>query len=59
MHLPFVNLGAKSQPNSFDGHRFETICLQHTSARLILFLLRILFRTVQYDFGPKEGSLNF
>ena len=27
MHLPFVNLGAKSQPNSFDVHRFETLCL--------------------------------
>ena len=32
MHLLFVNLGAKSQPNSFDGHRFETLCLQHTLA---------------------------
>ena len=39
MHLPFVNLGAKSQPNSFDGHRFGTLCLQHTLARLSLILL--------------------
>ena len=23
MHLPFVNLGAKSQPNSFDAYHFE------------------------------------
>ena len=38
MHLPFVNLGAKSQPNNFDDHRFETLCLQHTLARLSLIL---------------------
>ena len=25
MHLPLVNLGVKSQPNSFDGHPFETL----------------------------------
>ena len=38
MHLPFVNLGAKSQPNSCDVHPFETLCLQHTLARLSLIL---------------------
>ena len=38
MHLPFVNLGAKSQSNSFDAYHFETLCLQHTSARLLLIL---------------------
>ena len=36
--IPFVNLGAKSQPNSFDAHRFETLCLQHTLDRLSLIL---------------------
>ena len=34
----FFNLGAKSQPNTFDDHRFETLCLQHTLARLLLIL---------------------
>ena len=38
MHLPFVNLGAKSQPNTFDDYRFETLCLQQTLARLSLIL---------------------
>ena len=38
MHLPFVNLGAKFQPNSFDAHRAEALCLQHTLARLSLIL---------------------
>ena len=38
MHLPFVDLGAKSQPNSFDGDRFETLRLQHTLAGLSLIL---------------------
>ena len=38
MDLTFVNLGAKSQPNSFDGHCFETLCLQHTLARLSLII---------------------
>ena len=30
MHLPFVNLGAKLQPNKVDAHCFETLRLQHT-----------------------------
>ena len=38
MHLPFVNLVAKFQPNSFDSHRIEALCLQHTLARLSLIL---------------------
>ena len=38
MHLPFVNLGAESQPNSFDTRRFETLCLQHTLVRVSLIL---------------------
>ena len=38
MHLPFVNLGAKSQPNTFDDHRFAALCLQHTLARFSLIL---------------------
>ena len=38
MHLPFVNLGAKSQPDSFDTHCVETLCLQHALARLSLIL---------------------
>ena len=40
MHLPFVNLGAKFQPNSFDVHRVETLHLQHTLARLSLILCK-------------------
>ena len=35
-HLPFFDLGAKSQPNSLDGHCFGTLCLQHTLDRLSL-----------------------
>ena len=38
MHLPFVNLGAKSQRNSFDAHRFEALYLQHTLDVLSLIL---------------------
>ena len=38
MHLPFVNLGAKFQPNRVDAHRFETFCLQNTLVRLSLTL---------------------
>ena len=38
MHLSFVNLGAKSQANSFDALRFETLCLQHTLDKLPLVL---------------------
>ena len=38
MHLHFVNFCAKSQPDSFDTHRVETLCLQHTLARLSLIL---------------------
>ena len=30
MDLPLVNLGAKFQPISFDAHRVEALCLQHT-----------------------------
>ena len=37
MHLPFVNFGAKFQPN-FDDHRVEALCVQHTLARLSLIL---------------------
>ena len=33
-----LTLGVKSQANSFDGHRFETLCLQHTLDRLSLIL---------------------
>ena len=40
MHLPFVKLGAKLQPNSTDAHRIETLCLQHTLARLSLVALK-------------------
>ena len=36
MHLAFVNLGANFQFSSFDVHRAETLCLQHTLARLLL-----------------------
>ena len=36
MHIPFVNFGAKSQPDSFDTHCVEILCLQHTLASLIL-----------------------
>ena len=36
--LPFVNFGAKFQPNSFNVHRIETLCLQHTLARFSLIL---------------------
>ena len=35
MHLPFVNLGTISQPDNFDAHHFETLCLQHTLYRLV------------------------
>ena len=38
MHIPFVNLGATFQPDSFDAQRVETLCLQHTLARLSLIL---------------------
>ena len=38
MQLPFVNLGAKCQPNSFDAHRFETLFLQLTLDRFSLIL---------------------
>ena len=38
LHLPFVKLGAKFQPNSFDAQGIETLCLQHTLARLSLIL---------------------
>ena len=38
MHLRFVNLGAKSQPNNFDASHFETLCLQHTLASLALIV---------------------
>ena len=38
IHLPFVNLGAKFQPNSFDAHPIEAFCLQHILARLSLIL---------------------
>ena len=33
MYLPFVNLGAKFQPDKVDVH---TLCLQHTLVRLLL-----------------------
>ena len=36
MHLPFLNFGAKSQPNSLHTHLVETLYLQHTLARLSL-----------------------
>ena len=36
MHLPFANLGEKFQTDSFDAHRVETLCFQHTLARLLL-----------------------
>ena len=38
MHLPFVNLGAKFQPDTFDAHRVETLYLQYTLAGLSLIL---------------------
>ena len=38
MHLPFVNLGAKFQPDSSDAHGVETPGLQHALARLSLIL---------------------
>ena len=27
IHLPIVNFGAKSKPNSFDAHRIKALCL--------------------------------
>ena len=38
MNLPFVNLGSKFQPHSFEAHRVETLYSQHTLARLLLIL---------------------
>ena len=38
MRLPFANLGAKFHPDSFNVHRIETLCLQHTLVRLLLIL---------------------
>ena len=32
--IPFVNLSVKLHPDSFDAYRVETLCLQHTLARL-------------------------
>ena len=56
MHLPFVNLGAKSQANSFDAHRFETLCLQHTLGRLSLILQIINFAMLCIIDGIKANS---
>ena len=41
MHLPFVNLGAKFQPDRVDAHPVETLCLQHILARLWLILCKL------------------
>ena len=38
MHLPFAKLGGKFHPDSFNAHRVETLCLQHTLVRLSLIL---------------------
>ena len=52
MHLPFVNLGAKSQPNNFDDHRLETLCPQHTSDRLSLILQNPRLFSAILDVSP-------
>ena len=57
MHLPFVNLGVKSQPNSFDAHRFETLCLQHTLDRLSLILQNPRLSRFIYLFREQSLSM--
>ena len=64
MHLPFVNLGAKSQPNSFDGHRFGTLCLQDTLARISLILQNLVLSSTCHRWNqidspsPSESCSN-
>ena len=38
MHLPFANLSAKSQSDSFDAHRVKTLCLKSVQKALTYLL---------------------